>query len=183
MLRDSAFRYGSVSRTLHWIMAALFAWQFGGMVAKDLLGRGPVTGFWVGTHGSVGTLLLILLILRALWALAQAGRRPPYHRGLIGGLARAGHLALYALMALIPALALLRQFGSGRPVSVFGLSLSQGGGAKVEWMTAPANILHGNLAWLLLALIAGHVLMVVVHRYIWRDDILPRMVGRAPVHR
>jgi len=28
-------------------------------------------------------------------------------------------------------------------------------------------------------LIAGHVLMVVVHRFVWRDEIAQRMIGRV----
>jgi cytochrome b561 len=29
----------------------------------------------------------------------------------------------------------------------------------------------------LLAAIVGHVLMVLVHRYVWKDDVAQRMVG------
>ena len=68
---DTPTRYGAISRALHWAMAALFAWQFAGMLLKFVLGRVPLMKFWVGTHSSIGTLLLILLALRLLWALAQ----------------------------------------------------------------------------------------------------------------
>jgi cytochrome b561 len=44
---------------------------------------------------------------------------------------------------------------------------------------ALANALHGPLAWLLLALIASHVVMVAVHRWVRRDDVLGRMAGAA----
>ena len=33
------------------------------------------------------------------------------------------------------------------------------------------------LAWLLLATIGGHILMVLVHRFIWKDDTAQRMLG------
>jgi cytochrome b561 len=36
---------------------------------------------------------------------------------------------------------------------------------------------HGLLAWVLLAAIAGHILMVLVHRFIWKDDTVGRMIG------
>lgn len=178
-LNDSARRYGKLTRILHWTMALLFAWQFGGMIVKELLGKTPLVGFWVGTHASVGTLLLVLLMVRALWGLSQMSHRPPYHSGVIGLAARLGHLGLYALMLIVPALALLRMFGSGRGARLFGVQLQQGGGEKVDWMVAPASLLHGTLAWVLLALVAGHVAMVFVHRFIWRDDVASRMIGRA----
>lgn len=44
---------------------------------------------------------------------------------------------------------------------------------------APANLFHGWLGWLLLALIAGHILMTFVHRRRPGDqDVLRRMIGK-----
>lgn len=177
-LRDGPQYFGTVSRVLHWAMAALLTWQFGGMLLKEVVGRTPLMAFWVGSHASVGTLLLVLLLLRACWAFIQLPQRPSYHEGLIGRLAVAGHCALYGLMLIVPTLALLRIFGSGRGVRLFGVEIQPPGGEKVEWMMAPANLLHGTLAWTLLALICGHIAMVFVHRWLWRDDVLVRMAGR-----
>ena len=177
-LQDTPLAYGSVSRVLHWGMAALFAWQFTGMALKLTLGRGvPLASFFVGTHASVGALLLVLVMLRAIWALVQRPHRPPHQSGLIGRLAVLGHLGLYTLMLVVPALALLRSFGNGKGVRLFGVQLQQPTGVETSWMVAPGNLLHGNLAWVLLALIAGHVAMVAVHRYLWRDDVAARMIG------
>lgn len=178
MLRDSATHYGLVSRALHWAVAALLAWQFTGMVLKYILGRVPLMAFWVGSHPSVGTLLLVLILARVSWALVQRRQRPPYHAGTLGRLAAAGHAVLYALMLAVPALALLRQFGTGRGVRLFGVQVQAATGARVDWMVLPGDLLHRYLAWLFLALIAGHVAMVLVHRFRWRDDTLARMAGR-----
>lgn len=178
MLRDDPQYYGSVSRLLHWGMALLFLWQFTGMALKLVLGRVPLMAFWVGTHASVGTLLLVLLLLRAAWALVEMRHRPPYERNLLGRLALLGHVALYLLMLVVPTLALLRMIGSGRGVKLFGRQLQAPGGEKIDWMVAPAELLHSTLAWLLLALIAGHIAMVFVHRIAWGQDLLARMAGR-----
>jgi cytochrome b561 len=178
---DTPQRYGLVSRALHWGMAALFAWQFAGMAVRILVGRHPVTAFMVGSHASIGFLLLLLVLLRGAWGLASAARRPRHAPGPLGRLATAGHLLLYAMMLVVPSLALLRAAGNGRGFAPFGLPLfSPFGGGPVGWMVAPANAAHGLLAWTLLALVGGHVLMVVVHRWIWRDDVLQRMAGRMP---
>ena len=179
MLTDNARRYGLVTRVLHWTMAALLAWQLTGMVLKYVLGRVPLMGFWVGTHTSVGTLLFLLILVRLGWALSQRRRRPSYGDGAVGKLAKAGHVTMYVLLAVVPALGILRMIGDVRPISLFGVMIRPGGGQEVPWMTAPANLVHGTLAWLLLALIAGHILMVIVHRFVWRDDTLGRMIGRA----
>lgn len=174
---DSPERYGWVSQALHWGMAALFAWQFTGMVLRLLLGRTPVTAVMVGSHAPVGTLLLGLVLLRLLWAWGNRHRRPPRERTPAGRAAWLGHAALYLLMIVIPLLALLRQYGSGRAFAPFGVPL-MAASDKLPWLMAPADAVHGLLAWLLLALVAGHVLMVLVHQYVWRDGIAGRMLPR-----
>jgi len=175
---DTPQRFGLVSRALHWGMAALLFWQFTGMVLKVTIGRTALTGFFVGTHSAMGTLLLTLVLLRGAWGLLNARRRPMPDPGLLGRLATLGHLALYALMILVPSLALLRSYGSGRAFAPFGLPLFPGfEGGPISWMTAPGNAAHGLLGWTLLTLIAGHVGMVVLHRFAWRDAVLDRMAG------
>lgn len=175
--RDTPSRYGVITRALHWSMALLFLWQFAMVFAVSAYGRDSFIGSFGRWHGAVGTLLLLLVTLRAVWALLNRASRPPHQAGLIGRLALAGHFALYGLMAVVPALALLRMYGVGRPFAPFGVPLFPGTGVRNETLMAPANALHSNLAWLLLALIAGHVIMALVHRLYWRDDVLQRMAG------
>ncbi|MBS7545264.1 cytochrome b [Ancylobacter oerskovii] len=174
-LTDNALRYGTVSRALHWGMALLFAWQFLGMILRATLGRTPVVSFFVGSHTTLGVLLLLLVVVRLGWALANRRHRPPYDGGLLGLAARLGHAGLYALMVVVPALALARLYGSGRGYAPFGVELFAPSDTKIEWLMAPANALHGPLAWALLAFIAGHVAMVAVHQVFLGDRILHRM--------
>lgn len=174
---DDGYRYGRITRLLHWVVAALLTWQFAGMAIKLIVGRAPITAFWVGTHKGVGTMLMVLILVRAAWGLYNMARRPGHGGGLWGLAAKIGHLALYGLMLVVPAIALLRQYGSGKPLEVFGATVLNKGGAEIGWMTAPANAAHGLLAWVLLAAIAGHIAMVLVHRYVWNDGTTRRMLG------
>ena len=166
--------YGLVSRTLHWLMAALFAWHFAGASLFMVIPDSPVTHFVGGTHFTMGFTLFVLLLLRGLWGLTNFRRRPG-HPGALGRAAVAGHLALYGLMAVIPALALLRQYGSGRPFEPYGIPLMPGFAGRVDWMMAPGNTLHSLLGWVLMAMIGGHVAMSLVHRYVLREDVLGGM--------
>lgn len=178
--RDTPQRFGRISRGLHWGMALLFAWQFAGMLAKVTLGKDAVlTSTLAGAHAHVGLLLLVLMAVRGLWGWTNLGHRPRHAAGALGLASWLGHLSLYALMLIVPFLALLRMLGNNRPFSWFGvIPLNDGLGEKVEWMVAPASALHGVLGWVLLALIVGHVLMVLVHRWVWKDDVAQRMLGR-----
>lgn len=176
---DSPDRYGRISRWLHWGMALLFAWQFIGMGLRLALGRTPVVSFFVGSHSSVGLLLLILVLLRGAWGLSNASRRPSHGAGWLGRAAAAGHGALYLLMVVVPLLAIVRAYGSGRAFIWFNTLPLWSAGPKNEALIAPAEAAHGVLAWTLLALVGGHVAMVALHRWWWRDAVAQRMVGRV----
>jgi len=177
MLHDTSDHYGWASRVLHWGMTLLFAWHFFGVACRVLLGRdAPLASFMFSTHRPMGVLLFILIILRLLWVWVQRRHRPAYAENLLGRLARIGHIALYALMFIVPALGLLRQYGSGRGFAPWGVPLMENTGVRVDWMMAPANAVHGTLGWLLLLLILGHIVMALVHHFKMKDATLRRMV-------
>ncbi len=176
--RDTPEGYGLVTRLLHWVMALIMLWQFTGMILRMILGRTPLMAFWVGSHQSVGTVLLALILLRLAWAAANRRRRPAHGRGAAGRAALIGQGMLYALMLIVPTLAFLRALGGGRGYAFFGHQVVPRSGVRTEWMAAPADLLHSGLAWLLLALILGHAAMALVHHFVWRDGVLLRMAGR-----
>jgi cytochrome b561 len=176
--RDTGLRYGLVTRSLHWLMALLLIWQFSGIVLYKLFGQTAVSDLINLTHGELGLAVLVLAAVRAVWGLYNLKDRPPHESGLLGLAARTGHLMLYLLMLAIPGLALLRAIGSEWGLALFGWQVLPRTDTNVEWMVAPGNLLHGLFAWALLAMIAGHIAMVFVHRHVWKDDILRRMAGR-----
>lgn len=177
--QDDSQRYGRISRVLHWSMAALLIWQLSIMIYKVTLDLSPADSALVRTHTPIGFLLLLLAVLRLVWAFANRNSRPAYEPSALGTLARWGHGALYLLMILIPSLALLRAYGSGRGFAPWGIRVFEQTGEKIEWMMAPANAVHGLLGWTLLALIVGHVAMALVHHFVMRDGTLRKMAGKA----
>lgn len=171
---DTPKRYGAPTRWLHWLMALLFAWQFSSVLAHALAEDSAVDSFLWPTHKSVGTLLMVLILLRILWALANTGRRP----APVSLLARFGHSVLYVLMLLIPLFALLRQFGGGRAFSPFGIPFMPGfEGEKISWMVDLGSNFHSLLGWILLAAIVGHTCAAGWHYFSGRPDILKRILG------
>ena len=79
-------------------------------------------------------------------------------------------------MLVVPAMGLLRQYGSGRTFEPFGIPLFSGFEGEIAWLVEPGNLLHGSLAWTLLALIVGHIVMAFWHRKKSSDtDVIPRM--------
>lgn len=181
-IMDSPARYGAVSRIFHWGIAALLIWQLAGMLSKVTLGRdAALTGFIAGSHQSLGFVLFVLVVLRVIWALLNIGRRPAHEVGLMGMAAKAGHAAMYALMVLVPGIALIRAWGNERAYDVFGWNLfpARAEGEAVQWAVTLGGDWHGELAWVLGALILGHVVMAVWHTAVRRDGTLERMAGSA----
>ena len=172
--RDTPRRYGRVSRAFHWLMAALFAWQFAGALLYVLTGDNAVTRLVGGSHFTMGFTLFVLVLLRSSWSLANLARRPS-HPGRLGRAAVAGHLLIYALMVVVPGLALLRQYGSGKPFTPYGIPVMPGRDDKIAWMVALGDLLHHWLAFTLLAVLVGHVVMAFLHRKLREEDVLARM--------
>lgn len=174
-LIDNGLKYGLVTRILHWGMALLLLWQLGAVIAGEVLGETSFTDAIGSTHKPVGLLLFILAVVRAVWGLLNLSRRPRAHTGLIGKMAVAGHVVLYGLLLFVPSVALIRQYGSGRPFEAFGLTIMPGGHDKIEWMTKLGGDWHGELAWMLLAMIVLHLGMALFHQFVWKDDTFKRM--------
>lgn len=178
---DSPAGYGAVTRALHWGMAALFAWQFASAILRVVAEDTAIEGFFWSTHYSVGFTLWLLVLVRGVWGLVNLRRRPrPEGSPALAAAARAGHLALYGLMILVPSLAILRAVGGNRGFSVYGLRLVAPGGEPNPLLTAPGNALHGVLGWTLLVLVVGHIVMALYHGHVRGDATLDRMTrGRS----
>ena len=110
----------------------------------------------MGPHKAVGFVLMALAVLRFIWMLRQK------ERPANAWIAKAGHLALYALMLIVPALAIARQIGRGQ---------------QNQTLIDLGNNWHGELGWVFLVLIMGHIGMAVVHR-LKGDNLLPRIWGK-----
>ena len=176
MSRDTKERYGLVSRLFHWGIALLVGWQL--LKIFDRIDDGE---HWVGQalvpyHISIGVLILVFAVFRILWALSQRNNRPeapppPF----MAFLARAGHFLLYAALLLMPLTGIAIMIGNGYGLTAFGVQLVAPG-AKIAWLAELGGTLHSPVAWLLVAMIAGHVVMALWHHFVRRDDILRRML-------
>lgn len=173
-LMDHSRGYGLITRFLHWGMALLVLWQAVSALLHYFADDTAVTDFFFGTHTTNGFLIFVLAVLRGLWGLANLSRRP-VHSTPIDRLASLGHLAIYLLLIAIPLIALTREYGSGEGFTVFGIQIFPSFQPEIEWTGDLAGALHGELGWVLLLLVAGHILMALIHQFIWKDSRIARM--------
>lgn len=178
--QDDPTRYGTISRALHWSMAALMGWQFAGMGAKLAFGREhPLTEALSANHSQIGTVLFVLVLARLVWAFANRRNRPAHGTGLLAKAAVAGHTAIYLLMLLVPLFALVRAWGRERGFAPFGFEIfaPRTPETVVTGAVELGDMFHGELAWIMGALILSHIAMALVHHVVLRDDRLRRMTA------
>lgn len=173
MIHDTTERYGSVSKTFHWLMAVLIAWQLLKFGDRILEGEHWVGQTLVPWHVSIGVLLLILIVLRIFWALGQRPHRPQ-HDPATAKLVKAGHGLLYAGMLLMPLTGIMVMLGGGYGITAFGVEIVAEG-AEIGW-AANLGSLHSPLAWAVAILTLGHIVIALYHHFVQRDDTLRRIL-------
>jgi cytochrome b561 len=160
-------------------MALLFCCQFTSALLRFFVPDSEIGRLFWSTHVSVGFTIWVLALSRGAWGLANLRNRPSHGKGVLGMAAAAGHLGLYILMIVVPSLAILRAIGNTRGLTVYGMQLVAAGGERNVLLTTPGNVAHALLGWALLLLILGHIGMVLIHTFVWRDGTLDRMTRTA----
>lgn len=168
---DTSQSYGTISRFLHWSMALAFLLMLGTVVAWRI---DEEYFSLMGYHKSFGFILMVLIVIRFVWALINFNKRP--HGNMM---VKLGHLALYILMIAVPAIGLLRQYGAAKGgIEVFGVEIMAASAEKIPSFIKLGGDWHGELAWALFALAAGHIIMAIVHQ-IKGEKIINRMAGKS----
>ncbi len=167
-------------RLAHWLGAILVLAALGLGVAMVQFVHDPAARFELTqTHKSIGVTILILALTVARLARRGFSRAPkaePVRRSLVLA-AKAAHIALYALLLLMPLSGWLMVTTTPVrvPTMVFALF-------ALPYPLAPdltiyrfAHTAHVAVAILLAALIAIHVAAAMVHAIVWRDRTFTRM--------
>lgn len=172
------------SRRLHWLVAALML----GLAGAGLYMSRTETWALYPWHKSLGALALLVIAVRVVQRLRLGlpapvqPTSPALHRA-----ARWAHGVLLGLTLLMPLSGMLFSGASGHGFGVFGLTLVP----HQDDPSRPGEVLpyHAGLAelgqqahhwggYLLLALVAVHVLAALKHHLVDRDRTLLRMLGR-----
>lgn len=173
--------YTAVAKLLHWVMAGVIiaAWTFG--LLQDDLPSGPERMALIDTHKAIGSTVIVLVALRILWRLFNpAPPLPGTMAPWLQGAALVGHLILYILMVAMPMSGWLISSAFGYPVMLAGIvELPSLLADKDPELGRAAAQAHGLMAWILAAVVLGHIGMALKHHFIDRDDILTRMMPRA----
>ncbi len=180
LIRDTAAGYGLVTRLTHWVMAVAIVAMFAlGLWMVTLTYYSPYYSTAPNIHRSVGILLLIGLVARFLWRIANPkpddGELAPWERTA----SRIVHWGFYPLLLALMVSGYLISTAGGRPIEVF------------DWFSVPSLVqrkgledsageVHEWLAYLTIALVALHAAASLKHHFIDRSRILVRMWSGPP---
>jgi cytochrome b561 len=177
MLRNTLTSYGSVAKFLHWLMAlVIIGLLCVGLYMSDLE-NSPDKFKLYGLHKSFGITALALVALRLLWKARNI--QPPLPetmRRIEKFLAHAGHFALYACIIVMPLSGWSMSSAAGIPVSVFGLFTLPDLVSPDKHLAHRFGMLHEYTGYLLILLIALHVLAALTHHFYYKDNVLTRML-------
>jgi cytochrome b561 len=183
-LHNSSSGYGTLTKALHWLVVALFAFQFAAAYTMlNLNGDATTMGISQSTyynwHKSIGLVALVVAVLRLLarrqgqlpdWAPTLSERERAFiHRA---------EQVLYAAMFVMPVGGFVYVMAGGYGVNLFGVWEMPNPIGSCPALATAAKWTHVVSAYVLLATLAGHVGLVLWHTLVLRDGLLWRMLPR-----
>lgn len=180
--QDELLRYSNVNVAFHWATAALVLFQIWLGLSFAEMAQGPDRTNLFTWHKTIGALILLLVLARLTYRLAN--RPPPYPPELPRWERVAGtwnHRLFYLLLIVMPIGGLVAVSGLSRGPTIEllgGVTIPKIPGISKE-LGELAGEVHAAAAWLLIALIALHVAAGLKHQFYDRN----RAAGRMPPFR
>lgn len=177
IVAEPSSKYTGIAKFLHWAVAVI-------IVMMLVFGQGfeePKTDaemlFSLQGHSTLGFTVFGLIILRILWRL---GHKPPPLPQTVGdtqkSAAKWSHLALYALMILVPLTGLYTATAhemAVTPYAAFDVRevFAFFGNEDFDGRRA----IHEFGTWLLIGLLVVHISAALFHQFVQKDGVLRRM--------
>jgi len=168
--------YGTTAKVFHWLIVGLLLIQFPiGWFMPDVH-RDMKPGAPMIFHVSFGITILALIVLRFVWRLthpvAPESSLPPWQRLS----SEAVHWLLYLLVFATTATGWLFASFRGWALSYFFLVPLPKLAAESASGVHRIDGWHQVFEWALLILIAVHVAAAMLHIFVYRDQIMQRML-------
>jgi cytochrome b561 len=128
-------------------------------------------------HKWIGVTVFLLAVIRVSWRVSHRPPALPQHMAAWEKLvAQATHLALYALIFIIPISGWLMSSAKGFQTVWFGVLPLPDLIGKDKELGKLLEQVHAAFNYMLLGLVLAHVGASIKHHFIERDDILTRML-------
>lgn len=176
-IRNTKRSWGSVSKTLHWLVVLLIINQWVIAQRAESLPLGMAKIEALAWHKSFGLTVLMLAVVRLVWRWLNpvpdlTHETRPWERVL----ARVSHVLLYVLIFALPLSGWLMSSAKNFPVSWFKLVQFPDLVEPNERLFRFMQDAHGMLFGALVVVALLHVAGALKHHFIDRNDVLRRML-------
>lgn len=179
----SRFAYGNFAKLLHWSIATILVAQFALGWLMPAVRRGMEPGAGMHTHMSIGIVVLALIAVRLLWRLshpvAPAAELPRWQRVA----SEAVHWLLYLLVFVTTLSGWSYASARGWSLTFFGLFPLPALVAQGSAVGRAIGGIHESIVWVLLGVIAIHAVAALLHAFVYRDQLMQRMLFAARASR
>jgi len=169
-------RYDVLTQSIHWLTLLIVAIAFVVGLVMQEMPRGPEKAQLLNLHASIGVMLVALTTIRLTWRLAVPTLESAPGPKLLRLGAKVVHVALYLVLFAIPITGLLMMAAKGRPVEVFGLFTLPPLVSANRAFAHSLEEVHEALAIVLSCLVGVHIAAALLHRFMFRDSVLYRML-------
>jgi cytochrome b561 len=181
MLRNTAQSWGSLARLLHWVVAVLVLVQIALGLTAAAWRLSPLKLELFVWHKSTGFLILLLVLVRLAWRLANPTPRlpadmPAWERAA----ARASHGLFYVLLIALPVNGWVINSAANVPFSIFWVLPLPAIVAPDRALQGAAETGHFVMFMLLAVLVVVHAGAALRHHFVRRDCVLLNMLRGGP---
>ena len=180
---ESKARYSGIAIALHWLTALLIVANLALGLSMVPLPISPRKLHWYAWHKWIGTTVFLLTWLRVGWRWVRPAPLPVPMTHWQRRAARASHLALYALLLLVPVSGWLYSSSTGVQVVYLGLLPLPDLVPADKTLAAALKAVHVSLNFVLAVLVSVHTAAALKHHFVDRDNTLRRMLPWLTTHR
>lgn len=173
----AATRYDTTTIVLHWLIAILVAVQWLGAQTIDFFPRGALRVDARSMHITFGLVLGTLLLVRIIWRATKGRRLEAADEGFLHVIAKATHYALYLLLISMVLVGIFLAWTRGDNIfNLFSIPAFDPGNKALP---DQVQEVHATIGWIIVAVAGAHASAALIHRYLWKDGVLSRMLTRS----
>lgn len=178
MLKNTGDTYGSVTKTLHWLISLLIICMLiFGFILSDMSDKNPMKSELIGLHKSVGMTVLLLMILRLAWRFINPQPAlpitvPDWEKFS----ARSVQVLFYLVLFIMPISGWVMSSLGGHPVMFWGWFNTALPFTKNTQLAEEFFTVHGVIAWVIIGLLVLHVGAAFKHHFIEKNNVLRKML-------
>jgi cytochrome b561 len=169
-------KYGPIAKIFHWSVAVLLAIQLPLGWLMPNIRRGMAPGAAMSLHIAVGITLLALIVMRFAWRLTQ----PVAPENTLPRWQRLGselvHRLLYLTVWSATVSGWLFESYRGWDIDLFDMIPLPRLVAEGSGVGRDIGSWHAAIVWIVLILIAIHILAALTHLFIYKDRVMQRML-------